>query len=160
MYTRESVYKLWLSYLKADLIKEYERLGLRASGSYERELEYITQGNKAIMYGAHHSQFMQSGRRKTEKGPGKGEGKLSEIILKWIDDKKITPRNNISKKALAFLIARKIHREGIKVPNVHNLGGVISNVITDERIDQLLQQLQFIEVNAITTDIINVLKAA
>ncbi|HNQ20433.1 MAG TPA: hypothetical protein PKI46_05170, partial [Bacteroidales bacterium] len=138
-FTRESIYLLWLSNLKADLIREYERLGLRASGSYEKELEYMISGKKIEMYGAYHSQFMQSGRSKTEKGPEKGKGKLSEIILKWIDDKKITPRGGISKKTLAFLITRKIHREGIKVPNKYNEGGVISNVITDERIEKLLQ---------------------
>lgn len=159
-FTRESIYLLWLSFLKADLIREYEKIGLKASGAYERELEYIVQGNKITMLGAYHSQFMESGRRKTEKGPGKGEGKLKDIILQWIEDKKITPKGGITKKALAFLITRKIHKEGIKVPNAHNIGGVLSSVITDERIEDLLNQLEYIEVNEITTDIINLIKIA
>lgn len=159
-YTRSTIYALWLSELKADLIKAYKSSGLEASGEFEKQLEAVATNDKAILYGAYHSQFMELGRRKTEKGPAKGEGKLTDIILKWIDDKRITPKPGTTKKALAFLIARKIHKEGIKVPNKYNAGGVISKVITEERISELISQLKFVEVEQITSDIMNLIKAA
>ena len=142
-YTRSTIYALWLSQLKADLIKAYNESGLKASGEFERQLETEATNEKAILYGAYHSQFMELGRRPGKRPP-------IAVMLKWIEDKKITPSPGMTKKALAFLIARKIGREGIKVPNKYNAVNVISKVITDERIMELISQLKFVEVNQIT----------
>ena len=49
---------------------------------------------------------------------------------------------NITDEQLAFLIARKIAREGIKVPNQYNVGKVISSILLDGRIAKLLEEIQ------------------
>jgi len=152
-YTRSTIYALWLSELKADLIKAYNESGLKASGEFERQLETEATNDKAILYGAYHSQFMELGRRAGKRPP-------IAVILKWLDDKKITPKPGLTKQALAFLIARKIGRDGIRVPNKYNAGGIISKVITEQRIMELINQLKFVEVEKITSDIMNLIKAA
>ena len=152
-YTRSTIYLVWLSRLKADLIAAYNASGLKASGEFERGLEIEATNDKAIIWGAYHSQFMELGRRAGKQPP-------VSVILKWIDDKKINPKPGLSKRALAFLIARKIGRDGIKVPNKYNAGGIISKVITEERISELITQLKFVEVEQIRSDIMNLIKAA
>lgn len=152
-YTRSTIYALWLSELKADLIKAYKASGLESSGEFEKQLEAVATNDKATLYGAYHSQFMELGRRAGKRPP-------IAAILKWIEDKKLTPRPGISKRALAFLIARKIGRDGIRVPNKYNAGGIISKVITEQRIMELINQLKFVEVEQITSDIMNLIKAA
>lgn len=88
-YTRSTIYALWLSELKADLIKAYKTSGLEASGEFEKQLEAVATNDKAILYGAYHSQFMELGRRSGKRPP-------IAAILKWIEDKKLTPRPGIS----------------------------------------------------------------
>ena len=157
---RTAIYQLWLSQLKADLINEYNKSGLKASGAYERELEAVVTNDKVTMWGAYHSQFMQIGRRPTKAAGTKGEGVLTKAILEWIDAKSITPEPGMTKKTLAFLIARKIHRDGIIVPNKYNSGDVISKVITDERILELVKSIEYVEVETISSDIMKLLKSA
>ncbi len=40
------------------------------------------------------------------------------VIQKWIEDRRIKPKDNISKKSLAYLIARSIGRNGIPPTNM------------------------------------------
>ncbi|HNY54500.1 MAG TPA: hypothetical protein PKI86_02695 [Chitinophagales bacterium] len=152
-YAQSNVVKEWLEQLRIDLIAEYDRLGLRASGNYEKSLYYFATDKRAIMYGAKYAYQMQYGRNPGTYPPRKA-------IEDWIDAKKIELKNGISKSSLAYLIQRKIFRDGIKVPNKFNQGGVISNVITEERIDTLLTQLKFVNALQISSDIIEIIKAA
>jgi len=110
------------------LVTQYDALGLRASGTFEKELEtYVKEtGNniKAGILGAPHSRFMEEGR-----GPNKRQdrGMIAFIyvkLLEWMKVKGITDIN-------PWMAARKIVREGITVPNKHNKGGVISGVINE-----------------------------
>lgn len=132
--------------LAKDIVKEYDRLGLRASGKFEKEIEAQATDKGGKVLGSFHSTFMRFGRgptRGTGRVPG---GSLREVIRKWIDDKRIQPRptdtgRETTKDQLAFLIARKIHREGIDVPNPYNAGGLVSNVFTPARIASILAKV-------------------
>lgn len=62
---------------------------------------------------------------------GQDHYRLYGIILRWVEQKGIQVEN---KKSFAYLVARKIDRDGVKVPNQFNSGGLVSNVITDEKI--------------------------
>jgi hypothetical protein len=117
-----------------DLIKQYQSLGLRASGGYERSLEsrVTEQGENinAVIMGAHYVRYMEEGR-----GPNKRQdrGMIAFIyvkLLEWIKVKGVTDIN-------PWMAARKIVREGIKVPNRFNKGGVISGVINKKWMDDL-----------------------
>lgn len=122
--SREEIYTKYLERFKKDLIANYDRLGLRASGKFADSLEYEINGNKLTMYGSHHSLFMESGR-------GSGGFPPLKAIEEWIEVKRGLPAIFVEKKKqFAFIIARKIAREGIKVPNQYNEGKVISDVVT------------------------------
>lgn len=150
-YTQSDIIKEWLEQIRLDLIAEYDRLGLRASGNFEQSLVPFNTDKRAILYGAKYSFQMQYGRNPGTWPPRKA-------IEDWIDAKKLT--YDIPKSTLAFLIQRKIFREGIKVPNKYNAGGVISNVITEQRIQDLVDKLRFVNVLQISSDIINLIKVA
>ncbi len=120
---RQAIYISYLERFKKDLVANYDKLGLRASGKFEEGLEYEVKGDKLTMHGAGHSIFMEYGR-----GPG-GFPPL-KAIEEWIETKKGLPAIFVEKKKqFAFLIARKIAREGTKVPNKYNDGKVISDVV-------------------------------
>ena len=141
MMTIAETVQLWLNSSKDQIISNYDRDNMRASGSFAKSLrvEVLQQSGliKGTLYGAHHSLYVDNGRGKTSGG---GNGQLKVAIKQWIDDKNITPKDNISKDSLAFLIARKIHREGWKPKNSYP-SGVISSVINDNAIKELLSSL-------------------
>jgi len=137
-----------------DLAAQYRSLGLRASGEYERSLEsrVTEQGENinAVIMGAHYARYMEEGR-----GPNKRQdrGMIAFIyvkLLEWMKVKGVTDIN-------PWMAARKIVREGIKVPNRFNKGGVISGVINEQWMDDLndkifdLQNEAFMEV--LTSDL-------
>lgn len=138
--------------LKSDLIQAYDRKGMRASGNFADSLEVVTTDTNAILYGADYSQQLETGR---------SAGKFPPInaIEKWIDDKNISARLNgeITKSQLAFLIARKIAMQGW---NREGYGGVelISEVVTDERIQKIIDEVGEYYAVTISTDIIKLIK--
>ena len=155
MESQEQVYHKYLESLRLKLIAKYDELGLRASGSYAEELEGSVQGNKIIMYGANHSEYLEHGRT---------SGKFPPIskIEDWIDIKPGLPSIfREKKKQFAFLIARKIANEGIKVPNEYNKGKVISDVVDSflaNDIEQMLDELGNVFLARIKVDILQIFK--
>lgn len=140
--------------LKKDLIEAYDKKGMRASGDFANSLEVVMLNNdtKAQLWGNSYAQQLETGRN---------AGKFPPInaILKWIDDKNISARLNgeINKNQLAFLIARKIAREGW---NRQGFGGVelISEVVTDERIEKIIQEVGIEQTFIYTSQITKMIK--
>lgn len=136
-----------------DLILEYDRLGLRASGNYARSLRKEVSSTRLQIFGAGYAQQMQNGRRPTV---NRGDGSVRLKILEWIRVKGIQPDDpKTTIEQLSYAITNKIHREGIKVPNQFNPGGVISNVITEARIQEIVNKVRFGEVERISSEIAN-----
>lgn len=150
----------WLDVARQDLVNNYNQMGLRASGQWERELEPKTTIEQdkyhAKMLGMNYTYYLEHGRGPSTKKGG-GNISLKDAIRKWIDDKGITP-NGITKDSLAYLIARKIHTQGIRVPNAFNKGGLVANVITKERVDELIKGVSFIFVENFKSTILKELK--
>ena len=134
--------KEWATEKENDFIKNYERLGLRASGEWERSLSNETtetESNiKIEFFGANYTYQLENGRL-----PNKNQDPQalkfwvgwagSTFLKQWVADKglSISP----------FAVAWKIAREGVKVPNPNNAGGLISDVITNESISLLLDSM-------------------
>lgn len=137
----------WVIERNKELVSRYNSMGLKASGKFEKELRYDASDTQATIYAPPHVGAMVGGRKQTSTTT-KGSPTLREVIREWIDDKGIVPDGKISKDSLAYLIARKIHNQGIKVPGPYNDGTLITSVITDEKINDLLKQ---ISQNYITT---------
>jgi hypothetical protein len=155
--SEEAIYLKYLDKLKAKLIIKYDELGLRASGDYSNQLEAQATDKKMIMLGAFHSQFIEHGR-------SAGGWPPRQAIENWIETKKGLPSIFLEKKKqFAFLIARKIAKEGIKVPNSHNVGKVISSVVDDflgDDIHQMIQELGMLWLPRIKSDVISIFKQA
>lgn len=149
-----NIYRQWLDETQKKLVDEYLRLNFRASGKYARELEPFITGDKIGILGSKHAEFMARGRGPTSSGK---RGRLFGVILRWIDDKGIMPRGNITKRTLAWLIAAKIDREGYKVTGRE---GVVSNVINDEWIAELFRRIGQVELQEVRIELTQLLKAA
>jgi hypothetical protein len=134
--------------LKADLIAAYDQKGMRASGKFAESLEVRIDGLKAQLWGESYAQQLETGRK---------AGKFPPIdaIKQWIQDKGIANRiqGQISISSLAFLIARKIAQRGWKR---EEYGGVelISQVVTDARIQKIIDEVGAEQALIYTTEII------
>lgn len=122
--------------LKEELIAKYDEKGMRASGNWANSLEVtVTGGLSAKLIGDEYSEQLEYGRKSGKQPP-------SQAIEQWIRDKGIMSRivGKISISSLAYLIARKIAREGWRR---EGYGGVelISEVVTPERIQKIIDRV-------------------
>ena len=135
--------------LRTDLIKAYDAKGMRASGKWADSLEVEVSPLSAVITGLEYSQQLETGRKAGRFPP------ISDIE-DWIRSKGIATID-ISISSLAFLIARKIAREGWKR---EGYGGVelISEVVTDKRMQDIIDKIGDVKAVEITTDIIKLIK--
>lgn len=133
--------------LRSELIERYEALGMKASGNWGDSLEVQVSENSAVLLAAPYSDQLEYGRKLGKQPP-------SAVIEQWIKDKGIASRieGDISVSSLAFLIARKIAREGW---NREQYGGteLISSVVTPERIQHIIDKASQQELEQFTTNI-------
>jgi hypothetical protein len=143
----------WLNETTTALIENYNKLGLRASGEWEKSLkgtqEETDTGIKVIISGAKYTEQLSIGRR-----PGKMPPR--QVILDWIREKNI--QSELKPQTLAYLIQRKIGTEGIIVPNKYNRGGLITDVLTNERINDLIKNVGNVILAKQKSDILTSLK--
>lgn len=141
-----------------DLVKELKAnvdKNFTATGKTRDSIKGFIEGDSAIIEGSSILQFGEFGRGKTKNGTP--PGLLKDIIRAWIDAKGIQPSGVITKDTLAYLITRKIHREGIKVPNNYNAGGILSIVLNDKAVQELLIEFGDTLVGEFESDILTVL---
>jgi hypothetical protein len=102
---------------------------VNASGRLADSIDYVVTGSRLTIRGNDYIYYLENGRR-----PGKRPPK--DVIRKWIDDKGIVPRDNISKDSLAYLIARKMGEEG---STIYKAGGsdLVSGIFNDNFVDSL-----------------------
>jgi hypothetical protein len=138
--------------LKDDLIKAYDAKGMRASGKFAETLEVKVNGLTAQLWGESYAQQLETGRKAGAFPP-------ISAIEQWIKDKGIANRiqGEISITSLAFLIARKIAQRGWKR---EEYGGVelISEVVTDVRIQKIIDEVGVEQAMIYSTEIINLTK--
>jgi len=133
--------------LKDDLIAAYDRKGMRASGDWANGLETIIEENRGTLLGLDYTQELETGRNSGKQPP-------SDAIEQWIYDKGIDSQieGNITVKSLAYLIARKIGKEGWDRAE-HGGVELVSEVITDERLSRILSSYSDAALIAYATEI-------
>lgn len=138
--------------LKKDLIITYDAKGMRASGKFADTLEVQVTGLKAQLLGEDYSQQLETGRKAGRFPP-------TDAIEQWIKDKGIANRiqGEISISSLAFLIARKIARNGWKREE-HGGVELISEVVTDARIQKIIDEVGAEQALIYSTEIIKLVK--
>lgn len=145
--TTDEIIKEEIQSLLDDIIKVYEQSGRKASGQFEDGLEAVYAPNKALIKGF----VYLAGRGKTKKKGKAGEPTVQQQILKWLKVKGIKSINKkISQNSLAFLIARKIHKQGTKRSEWLK---IYEQVITPERILSIIERISEVNVNRIVTQI-------
>jgi len=140
----------WMEERKVVLIQNYQ--AHKASGDFGKSIKIDTKENQSTMTGNRYIGALVNGRRSSSAG-GKGSTVLYDQIVQWIEDKGIQPRDDISKKSLAFLITRHIHKFGIKVPNEHNDGKLLDDTFTKESITDLKSRIGSAVIKSISSDI-------
>ncbi len=149
----------WLDDTRVDLVKNYIDMGLRASGNWAAELETKIESKngklKGFIIGESYTQQLENGRRPNVFNSPKDLKAFagwagSTFIKKWVEDKGLDLN--------PFAVAYKIGKEGWKVPNRYNKGGLVTDVITKKRIQELSDSLGLAMVDGFKSDIIKEFK--
>jgi len=157
--TTKQIIDTWLNGRQKALFDNYIKLGLKASGDWGESLEQFKKINKdgftVGILGNNYTRQLENGRspnqNQSEEAVRKWVGWAGNTFIKqWVQDKGI----NIN----PFAVAYKIAREGWRVPNTHNAGGLVSDVITKESIDQLSRELSLFYVDGFKSDVLTALK--
>ena len=136
MNTLEQEIQKEIDLLMRELIEAYDKKGMRASGNWANSLRSEVSGTVGRIYGENYTEQLEYGRRAGGFPP-------IDQIEEWVRDKGIQAiEASITARNLAFLIARKIAREGWKRDR---FGGVelVSEVLTPARIQQALDNIGF-----------------
>lgn len=153
METLETTAAQWSADLRKDLIKEYDRLRFRASGRYAAELrDEVTSTGASVrvkITAPAYAYFMEQGRGANSKQRPEDLKKWvswagSTFLAQWVRDKGID--------ASPFAVAWKIARRGYSVANRK---GVVSNVVTPERIALLTKEIANVSISGIKSEIID-----
>lgn len=138
--------------IRLDLIKKHIDLGMKSSGQWVNTIESITERLSGKIVAQHYTEQLVDGRK-----PGKFPP--IKMIEKWIVDKGIQSlEEKISISSLAYLIARKISREGT---DYFKQGGtdLVEAVITPERIQHIINRVSTFQIQAFTSEIKTVLQS-
>ncbi|GAB3643941.1 hypothetical protein [Spirosoma arcticum] len=118
-------------FIEAVVVSQRKK-GLRASGRSAASLRKTVARSGAVvtlqLLGKAYFYQQQNGRRPSSKKPSRA---MVESIREWTKIRGIT--------IPAYAIAMKIHRQGITVPNSHNPGGVLSDVLNTKRVTGILK---------------------
>jgi len=135
--TKQQILDIEFNKLRADLIKAYDAKGMRASGKSADSLDVIATNDSVKLMGDGVWEQLEKGRGKS--GSGSKPGKLIDDIKQWIKDKGIVSniKNDNDNSTLAFLITRKIHKQGWDRRG-HGGVNVVSEVVTDARMQKII----------------------
>ena len=137
--------------IKKDIIALYDKKKMRASGDFANSLEVIASEYSVKLIGNDYATQLEYGRKAGKFPPIK-------MIEQWILDKGVFSAvlNEIKLSSLAFLIARKIAKDGWGREDKDGVQ-LISSVITDERIQSIIDQVGAIETIKFSSEIIAML---
>lgn len=144
----------WVDGRKRALVNNYRRLGFKASGQWEKDLESQTKFEFSKInirfLGSAYTQQLTEGR-----GPNRDQSPEGlRAFVGWAGNtwlKDWVNRRGIN--ASPFAIAWKIGREGIEVPNQNNPGTLVSDVLNINEVNKLVLGLGDAVIIGLKTDI-------
>jgi hypothetical protein len=139
MIDNNTILKHEMETLKAEIIAVYNASGKRTTGEFEKGLEIKYGANSAVLSGYVYL-------------AGRVGGKQPPIaaIEKWIIAKGIPIESTMKISTLAYLIARKIGKNGTKKEN--HLA-IYDQVITPARIDEILEKINKINITVFVDEV-------
>jgi len=132
----------FLNAVSTDIQNKQKEQGRVASGkslaAYEVEVDEFS----GKLYGINYVGTLETGRK-----AGRVPKFFRTIILEWMNQKSLFQAESESKrKSIAYLIARKIANDGTKLHRDGGKSGVLSTVVTEQRINmfsnEILESLQ------------------
>jgi hypothetical protein len=157
----------WLGEVRTDIGKKYEEIehfGIFAKDAnfpdlIETNIEEVNGLYKSQVLGPYYTYWLEHGRGPTL-DPTPHNPTVREVVLRWIKKYGVQAYNKkYNQSTLAFFISKSIHENGIKVPGKYNPGGLISDVITQQRVQDLYRKVGQVFINEIRSDVIKELKA-
>lgn len=122
--------------IRDEIVANYYAMKLNASGNFDKQTQVEEYPGGVRIVAPAYIYQMEDGRRPGTMPP-------ISAIKQWIKDKNANAGTDIPEEA-AYAIAYVIKRDGIKVPNEYNAGGVASKILTPELIKRVT-----VEVNRI-----------
>ena len=119
--------------LREQVVKNYYAMRLNASGRFDKETVVTDYGSGVKIEAPAYVFQMEEGRDSGSMPPIKA-------IKQWIKDKNANAGTDIPEEA-AYAIAYVIKRDGIKVPNRFNKGGVVSTLLNDAAVKKLAAEV-------------------
>lgn len=139
-----------LNKISRDIKAEQTAQGRTASGKTAQSLEPEATDRTGILYGSISVNVLETGRK-----GGKVPGTFQQIIKRWMQDKGLFQAESESRQnSIAFLIARKIKESGTLLFREGGKSGILSNVITDERISEFEKAVLFRFGREVTEEIV------
>lgn len=146
----DEIIKEEIEAILSDIRELYNNSGKRVSGDFEKELEAVYEPNKATIRGV-----------KYLAGRPAGKQPPTENLKSWVEARgihnKVEPDSAIAKlgkeqriRSLAFLIARKIAKEGTSKKNALK---IYEEVITPQRINSIIDRVSKVNVDRLVTDL-------
>jgi len=137
---------------KAVLLSNYESKGLKASGAFGQGVRIEPRQDGSSMYAPIQVLMMTEGRKPNTNQDPKALKKFvgwagSTFLKKWVSDRGL----QVSPYAVAWSIARN----GVKVPNAHNDGRLLTDTFTQESKQELFKSITRSYVTELKTDIHN-----
>jgi|694.fasta_scaffold02665_9 hypothetical protein len=126
---------------------------VNASGRLAKSVRYDVKNSTLTVYAEQYIGALEFGRKPTTNG--NKPGKLKDVIRQWIDEKGITPKDGISKDSLAFLITRKIHREGT---TIWQQGGsdLVSGIFNDALTKEIENDFYNLIASEVSSDVLKI----
>ena len=144
--------KIALEPLKEQIIQEYDRKGMRASGDFAESLEIEGTFNGAVIKGNAYGEQLEDGRKPTEKGHSGGDY-LIDRIREWIKVKNVVPKDG-NEESLAWAITKKIHKEGWDRKD-HGGVNLLSDAISDLEWDAAISMVADEYTSVLVSGVIN-----
>lgn len=115
--------------IRDDIVANYYAMKLNASGNFDKQTKVEEYPGGVRIVAPVYIYQMEDGR-------AAGSFPPVSAIKQWIKDKNENAGTDIPEEA-AYAIAYVIKRDGIRVPNEHNKGGVASTILTPEMVQRI-----------------------
>jgi len=119
--------------------------GVNATGKTSQSLEAVTTESSMTILGRKSFTWVEQGRRPGRKPP-------FSPILEWVEAKGIGGTNPV---AMAWRIVNKIGREGSVTFSGADRRSIFTDLITDQRIDAIVSQVQVVKIYDVEREIFN-----
>lgn len=148
--------------LKADVVANQKAKGIYASGASAEgltaeanDIEVGTTGQ--LIDTAGYFQYQEFGRGPSKNAGGSGQT-LQERIYQWIADKGLPYSDDKQRKSISYAIATKIHREGTLTFRLGKQTGVLSEVLTSDKIESITSVFAKKYASQVSSDVFNSFK--